>query len=250
MPFAAFTRLGLSLVVDWFWRRRRQPRAPRLRSREEALPPARIDLKEFAPGAVEYLARAAYVQLTLFEDCSRAVAIAPSTAAKEVLARTAGIAIDKHRALVAELERRGADVALEMERHRAVIDRFQRLTQGQDWYEAALTCYLAGGFLDDLFLALADGLPGELPAHIREILARSADDAFVVLFTAAMNDNPRLPSRLALWGRRILGDALLVARDALVFSEDLVKDEQRIEPAFSELVAQHTRRMDVLGLSA
>ena len=239
-------------MVDWFWRKRRKAPAFRLRSREETQPAARIDLAEFAPQPVEYLARAAYVELSHFEDLSRAVAIAPSIVAKEMLAGAAGAAVDRHRALVALLEARVDDVGVEMDRYRGVVDRFQRLTQGQDWYEATLTCYLAGGFLGDLFLALADALPRELAPAAREIFATNADETFVALFTAAMADNPRLPSRLALWGRRILGDALLVARDVLSLNaaQANAAEEARVEPAFSELVAQHTRRMDALGLSA
>jgi len=239
-------------VVDWFWRRRRKAPSLRLRSREETQPAARIDLKEFTPTPLEYLGRAAYVQLSLFEDLSRAVAIAPSTAAKEVLAEAAGAAVDKHRALIALLDAQGVVPADEMDRYRPAIDRFQRLTQGQDWTEAALTCYLAGGFLGDLFLALADGLPRELLPGAREVFGTNSDEAFVALFAAAIADNPRLPAKLALWGRRVLGDALLVARDVLSLSagQATARDEERIEPAFSELVAQHTRRMDALGLSA
>ncbi len=239
-------------MVDWFWRKRRKAPALRLRSREETQPTARIDLKEFTPAPVEYLGRAAYIELSHFEDLSRAIAIAPSIVAKEALAAAAGAAVDRHRALVALLEARGVDAAVEMDRHRGVVDRFQRLTQGQDWYEAALGCYLAGGFLGDLFLALADGLPKDLAPAVQELFGTNEDEIFVVLFTAAMTDNPRLPSRLALWGRRILGDALLVARDTLSLGagQATAKEEERIEPAFSELVAQHTRRMDALGLSA
>ncbi len=239
-------------MVDWFWRKRRSAPAFRLRSREETQPTASIDLEAFTPGPIEYLGRAAYVQLSLFEDLSRAVAIAPSTVAKEALSTAAGHAIDRHRALVGLLEARNADPAAEMDRHRGAVDRFQRLTQGQDWTEAALTSYLAGGFLDDLFRALAAGLPKELAAEATALFSTNSDAAFVALFTAAIDADPRLAPRLALWGRRILGDALLVARDALALKAERVSasEEARIEPAFSELVAQHTRRMDGLGLSA
>ena len=240
-------------MVDWFWRKRRRTPAFRLRSRDDAAPTTRIDLKEFTPAPVEYLARAAYLELSLFEDCSRAVAIAPSTVAKQALAAAAGEAIDRHRALVALLAAQDVEPTVEIDRYRSAVDRFQRLTPGQDWAEAALTCFLAGGFLDDLLLALADGLPRDLAGEVREIFATSPDDTFVDLFTGAIADNPRLSARLALWGRRILGDALLVARDVLSIDAAHApssRDEERIEPAFSELVAQHTRRMDALGLSA
>ncbi len=238
-------------MVEWFWRRRKAGSAPRLRSRDALPPAARIDLQAFTPAPEEFLARAAYVQLTIFEDLSRTVAIAPTTRAKAVLAQATAASLARHSAVMAELEALGVDAGAALERHRAVVDRFQRLTQGSDWHETALTCHLAGGFLDDLFAALAAGLPGELAERVRAAYqARPADAAFVELLSEAMAEHPRLAPRLALWGRRILGDALLVARDALSLGRGDAREEQRVEPAFSELIAQHTRRMDTLGLSA
>lgn len=244
-------RLGLLPVVDWFWRRRRGASAPRLRPRDQQPPATRIDLHEFTPAPEEFLARAAYVQLTIFEDLSHAVTIAPTTRAKAVLAAATAASLSRYSAMVAELSARGVDAGAAMDRHRAVVDRFQRLTQGNDWMETALTCHLTGGFLDDLFAALADGLPADLAERVHTTYRpRPADGEFVALLSEAMAADPRLAARLALWGRRILGDALLVARDALSLGRGDAREEQRVEPAFSELIAQHTRRMDALGLSA
>ena len=66
----------------------------------------------------------------------------------------------------------------------------------------------------------------------------------------AIEANPRLGARLALWGRRLVGDTMLIARSALALSDNHDSDEARIEPVFTELIAAHTRRMDVLGLTA
>ncbi|MCY7325189.1 MAG: hypothetical protein LH605_03560, partial [Microbacteriaceae bacterium] len=60
----------------------------------------------------------------------------------------------------------------------------------------------------------------------------------------------RLASRLAMWGRRLVGDTLLIARSALAVPENTAPDEVRLEPVFTELIAAHTRRMDALGLTA
>jgi LPS sulfotransferase NodH len=67
---------------------------------------------------------------------------------------------------------------------------------------------------------------------------------------AAIDANPRLAARLAMWGRRLVGDTMLVARSALKTSANHDSDEARIEPVFTELIAAHTRRMDALGLTA
>lgn len=211
----------------------------------------RIDLDAFTPGPEEFLARAAYVQLTIFEDLSLAVTTAPSTSAKAALASASAASLRRHEAMLDELRALGVDPGEAMERHRAVVDRFQRLTRGHDWAETALTCHLAGGFLDDLFAALAAGLPAELAERVRAAYRpRPADPAVVALLLEAMADDPRLAARLALWGRRILGDALLVARDVLSLGRGDARQEERVEPAFSELIAEHTRRMDAIGLSA
>ena len=106
----------------------------------------------------------------------------------------------------------------------------------------------------EFFSRLAAGLPAEQGRRIAQVLdAPSGEETMAELIQAGIDDNPRLASRLAMWGRRLVGDTMLVARSALTRSGELTRhdsDEARIEPVFTELIAAHTRRMDVLGLSA
>lgn len=237
-------------MVEWFWRRRPRSTATKLRSRDE-LVVTKVDLLEFTPSPETFFAKAAYVQLTIFENLGRITAIAPDAEAKAAFAAAAGASLAKHRALLAELESLGGDAGAAMEQHRAAADRFQRLTQGADWLESALTNHLAAGFLDETYAALAAGLPGELAPRARAILlARREDDEVVALIAAAMVAQPRLAPRLALWGRRVLGDTLLLARAGLEQPPGARRSDGAVEPAFSELIAEHTRRMDALGLAA
>jgi hypothetical protein len=67
---------------------------------------------------------------------------------------------------------------------------------------------------------------------------------------AAIAADPALADRLALWGRSRVGDTLLIARSALRASERPDRAGQQVEPVFTELIADHTRRMDALGLTA
>ena len=113
------------------------------------------------------------------------------------------------------------------------------------------TCYLTSGFLDDFFARLAIGLPAEPGSRIAAIFTgESGEKLLAEQLQAAIDENPRLASRLAMWGRRLVGDTLLVARSALRFTENHKSDEARVEPVFTELIAAHTRRMDALGLTA
>jgi hypothetical protein len=52
-----------------------------------------------------------------------------------------------------------------------------------------------------------------------------------------------------MWGRRLLGDTMLVARSSLAIAER-ADGEERVEPIFTEMIAAHQRRMDALGLTS
>ncbi len=131
------------------------------------------------------------------------------------------------------------------------IDEFQRITRGADWFESVTTCYVTAGFLDEFFLRLGAGLPAATSARVVAALSQESGEKLVAAaLLGAIEANPRLAARLALWGRRLVGDTMLVARSALRASNNHDSDEARIEPIFTELIAAHTRRMDALGLTA
>jgi hypothetical protein len=221
-----------------------------VRSRSEETATTKVDLHEFAPGLQEYLGRSGYVQLTLFENLGRVISTAPTTAAKTELSRAVELSIAKHRAIVAELAGLGLDPADAMEPYTDGIDEFERVTRGSDWYENLLTCYLSAGFLDEFFAALATGVDDDRARRIAALLRGESGEALLLAELAAgIDESPRLASRLALWGRRLVGDIMLVARSSLQLNRDR-SEEARIEPVFTELIAAHTRRMDALGLSA
>ena len=215
------------------------------------MPSAKVDLATLTPDLTTFLGKAAYLQLATFENLSRVVRAAPTTVSKSALSRVAGLALIKHQGLVAEIERHGADAAETMQPYVAEIDRFQRITEGNDWFESVASCYLTAGFLDDFLVRLSAGLPGPAGARIVAILeADSGESIIAAELLAAIEKNPRLGARLAMWGRRLIGDTMLVARWMLRASDNHDSDEARIEPVFTELIAAHTRRMDALGLTA
>lgn len=226
--------------------------APRLRSRQQAaVASTRVDLAELTPATLVYLGKAAYLQLMIFENLGRAISTAPTTQAKTALGQAAAYSLAKYQGLTTEIERQGEVPAEVMQPAARTIDRFQAATRGTDWYEAVATCYLTAGFLDDFFLALAAGLPGSAASRVSEVLGGASGEKLIATeLLAAIAANPTLGARLALWGRRLVGDTMLVARSSLALSANHDSDEARIEPVFTELIAAHTRRMDALGLTA
>lgn len=242
-------------MVNWFWRKgakRSRVDAPKLRPRSEDSGSAtKVDLAELAPHREQFLAQAAYLQLVAFEGLSAAVAAAPDLAAKERLTRAAAISLEKHHALVAEITRTGADPATVMQAHSGGIPFFQQVTRGDTWAESLVTTHITGGILDDFFVRVAGGLADDLERRVRAIYASASHEPLLSEQLRILIElQPSQAAHLAMWGRRLVGDTILVARSALAAPPSSANDEARIEPVFTELIAAHTRRMDALGLTA
>jgi hypothetical protein len=239
-------------VVNWFRRRKKRVVVPRLHTRGEATTNTnRVDFAELTPGLPQFLAQAAYLQLTVFEALSEGVANAPTTEAKEAISEVAGHSLDKHHELVAELERRGTDAGDAMKQYAPSIDAYRARTHGATWLETVTTCYVTAGLLDDFSRRLATGLSADAAARIQQIYSSpDGHELLVEQLRSAIEADPRIASKLAMWGRRLVGDTLLVARTALALPPSGPSDEARLEPVFTEIIATHTRRMDALGLTA
>ncbi|MCU1514859.1 MAG: hypothetical protein JWO10_1949 [Microbacteriaceae bacterium] len=239
-------------MVNWFWRRPNRIVVPRLKSRgEDAANVNRVDLAELTPGLLAYLGQAAYLQLVIFEMLAQVVATAPSTAAKEATSRVAALSLERHQALAAEITRKGTVPADAMALYSDRIDRYRTRVTGRDWYETLVASFVTSGLLNDFYRRLAAGLADGVAGRLAVVFASDdGHDLLLEQLRAAIEQDPRLASRLAMWGRRLVGDTLLVARSALAMPQNGHPDEARLEPVFTELIAAHTRRLDALGLTA
>ena len=203
------------------------------------------------PDLLPYLGQEAYLQLEQFQTLSAVAGEAAGLKATEGVAAAAGLALSKHQGIVAEIRRRGDDPTEAMRPFAVAIEGFRATLVGSDWRETLLAALMTGGLLDDFFIRLAGGLPGDIGPRVSQLLGSdSGQEALLEILREEIGADPRLASRLAMWGRRLVGDTLLVARSALHLSRNTATDEERIEPNFTELIAAHTRRMDALGLTA
>ena len=194
--------------MDALRRRLRRPQHPRVVSR--------VDLSELTPPLPQLLGHAAYLQLSFFESLCNAMASAPTTSSKENLSKVAGAVLARHHGLIEELERIGEDPHSAMEPCVAPVDAFQKLILGANWYEMLVSYYVASGILDDAFRSLAEGLETDRRQRIDSLLLMN-EEAYSIIsaeLREAIEENPRLGSRLALWGRRLVGDVLLQTRSS------------------------------------
>jgi hypothetical protein len=214
-----------------------------------------VGLADLRPDTTALLGQTAYLELTWFESATAIAGRAADLSDREAITRIAAAILQQHHDLVDLLTERGVDSAEAMRPYTIDVERYRRRLGDIGWHESLLTLHLATGLLDDFFARLAATVPGH-GTRIAAILDREiGHDALVRMLRDAIAADRRLTSRLALWGRRIVGDTLLVARAALATTHTAdgrhaESDDVRIEPVLTDLIAAHTRRMDELGLTA
>jgi len=114
------------------------------------------------------------------------------------------------------------------------------------------TAYVVTGFTRDFWHRLATGFDPEVTTVLQDILKDEGDeDLMAGVLERFLAVDGRYSSRLSLWCRRLVGDTMLICRDALSEAAmSHVDAEVRLEPVLTDVVALHTRRLDRLGLTA
>lgn len=240
-------------MFEWIRKLGKKSTAPdgKMRSRKSGDDAVRVELAEFAPSITPFLGLTAYLQLELYEASARAVAGAPNLQSKDVLARVAAVSLSKHQRLADEIRRRGHEPHLVMEPFTPVIDGYIERIDTLDWHQHVLSVYLVGGLFDDFFASLAQGLRDGYRSEAIAILSdTNGRDELRELLATEIAADPSIAHRLALWGRRLVGDTLLISRQVLALSDQRPFVASEVEPVFTELIADHIRRMDRLGLTA
>jgi hypothetical protein len=187
-------------------------------------------------------------------------ASAPSIAERQVIARSATRALERQERLVARIEQLGGDAAEAMAPFDGIIDEFEQRTTAQAWSERLLKAYIGYAVADDFLRLLAEGADAESRELLTSMLGDPDYAELVVSQLSVVVGDEVAAARLALWGRRLVGDALAVIQGAVVrhpaFARLLERGsrveggEDRIQRVFAVLTAEHTRRMERLGLTA
>lgn len=211
---------------------------------------------------IELLGAIAYGELSAFERLAEDAKLAPTLADKVAIGQMAAAEFGHLTRLRERLESLGADPFAAMESFQAGFDSFHRHTAPADWYEGLIKAYVGDGLAADFYREIA----AYLDADTRDLIISALDDAghsaFVVeRVRKGIEQDPRLGGRLALWGRRLMGEALTQAqrvaaeRDALSALLAGGVDRPGLDLAalgrmFARLTERHAQRMADLGLDA
>jgi len=215
----------------------------------------------YLAAVVDLLGAIAYGELSAFERLSEDGKLAPSLKDKAELARMASTEFGHFEGLRNRLTELGADPFDAMQPFVTPFEAFHARTAPADWLEGLVKAYVGDGLAADFYREIAMFLDADTRTLIVESLADAGQSKFVIdRVRSAIVDDPRVGGRLALWGRRLMGEALSQAqrvaaeRDALsaLLAGGVDRpgmDLAAIGRLFTRLTDNHSQRMDTLGLA-
>ena len=224
--------------------------------------PVAFEDPAYLAAVVDLLGAIAYGEMSAFERLAEDAKMSPTLGDKAELARMASTEFGHFDRLRERLVELGADPFAAMDPFQKPFDAFHARTAPADWLEGLVKAYVGDGLASDFYREIAAFLDTGTRDLIIESLADSGQSRFVVdRVRAAIAEDHRIGGRLALWGRRLMGEALSQAqrvaaeRDAqsALLSGGVDRpgmDLAAIGRLFTRLTENHSQRMESLGLSA
>jgi len=230
---------------------------------QPAASPERTAEPEFAgvsadhPGVTELFALLAYGEVAAFYRLTEEARMAPNLAGRINMASMAAAEMNHYELLRDALEKRGVDVVPAMTKYASALENYHRLTTPSTWLEALVKTYVGDALAADFYLQIADALPDEAADVVRGVLSETGHSQFVVAeVKAAVTASDKQRHRLALWSRRLLGEAITQAQFVLADRDELVdlvmssgEGLGQLTEFFERLQNTHQTRMRELGLA-
>ncbi|HZJ07239.1 MAG TPA: ferritin-like fold-containing protein [Nocardioidaceae bacterium] len=216
----------------------------------------------YLAAVVDLLGAIAYGEMSAFERLAEDSKMAPRLEDKMELAGMASTEFGHFCGLRERLAELGADPFAAMEPFQKPFDAFHARTAPADWLEGLVKAYVGEGLSADFYREIAAFVDADTRTLIVDSLQDAGQSEFVVdRVRKAMVADPRVGGRLALWGRRLMGEALSQAqrvaaeRDALsaLLAGGVDRpgmDLAAIGRMFTRLTENHAKRMANLGLAS
>jgi ferritin-like protein len=207
---------------------------------------------------IDLLGVLAYGELTAFERLATDAQLAPTLADKVALGTMANAEFHHFEKLSRHLADRGIDPADAMAPFVEPLDSFHDSTQPSDWYEGLIKAYVGDGMATDFYREVATYVKDdETRELIQSCLADTGQASFAVAkVKEIIAEEPSVGGRLALWARRLVGEALIQAQQVAVERDALLEllvgsgDLAGITRLLKTITDRHEERMASLGLQA
>jgi len=206
---------------------------------------------------VDLLGVLAYAELTAFDRLAEDARLAPTLDGRASLARMAAAEIAHHGRLTDRLVELGADPSAAMAPFVSALDAFHEGTRPSTWLEGLVKAYVGDGLATDFYREIASFLPEPDKALVLEVLADTGHAEFAVReVRAAIKADRKVPGRLSLWGRRLVGEAITQTQAVIAEHDRLAEliitgtgDLRGVSRLIERITDAHTKRMKALGLN-
>jgi rubrerythrin len=227
----------------------------------DATTPSALDDPEYRTGVVELLGLLAYGEISACERLVADAQMAPDLRAKVEVAAMAAAEFGHFEQLRDRLEELGEDPYDAMEPFVEIFTGFHAKTRPSDFLEGLVKAYVGDGLASDFYREVAAYLDVGTRELVVETMSGTGHSDFVVAqIRAAIEADHRVAGRLALWGRRLMGEALSQAQNVVVERDALSAvvvgagtpgfDLAAVGRMLTRITEAHTERMESLGLSA
>lgn len=224
-------------------------------AREQGQPAAPLVSTDH-PGINELFALLAYGEVAAFYRLTEEARMAPNLNGRINMATMAAAEMNHYEVLRDALARRGVDIVPSMTKYASALENYHRLTTPSTWLEALVKTFVGDALAADFYLEIADVMPAEAADVVRSVLSETGHSQFVVSeVRAAVTASDRQRHRLALWSRRLLGEAITQAQFVLAEHDELVDlvmaggGLSQMTDFFDRLQNTHNSRMQELGLA-
>ncbi|APA96200.1 ferritin-like fold-containing protein [Nocardia seriolae] len=209
------------------------------------------------PGVTDLFAVLAYGEISAFYRLAEEAKLSPTLRGKVAVAKMAGNESEHFKTLEQALADRGVDVFDAMAPFVRALDAYHASTDPSTWLESMVKFYVGDGIAADFYTEIAGALAPEVADVVRDVLAETSHSEFVIEeVRTAVAQNRSERDRLALWGRRLLGEAITQAQYVMAQRDELTElvlvatgDLNGIATLFEHMQNSHAERMRVLGLA-
>lgn len=199
----------------------------------------------------------AYGELVAFDRIAADARLAPDLARRAAISAMAGAEIRNYQRLVARITELGGDPDAQMEPFIDAMDAFHDSTRPRNWLEGLVKVYVGDSIADDFFREIAAFLEPVDRELVLDVLHNEANAELAISeITGAIAAEPGVAGRLALWARRLVGEALGQAQRVAAEHDSLTTiivegtgDLAKVGELIKRLMHAHSERMTTIGLN-
>ena len=210
------------------------------------------------PAIIDLLGALAYAELSAFDRLADDARMAPTLDGRAHMSAMAAIEMTHYSRLAERLTDSGVAPAVAMEPFVAALETYHSLTEPTTWLEGVVKAYVGDGMAADFYREVAEYVDASTRDLIHEVLVDAGRAEFAVReVRAAITARPAVAGRLALWARRLVGEAISQTQHVLADRDTLMLllmegtgDLSGVAGLISRITEHHEDRMTALGLSS